>query len=100
MSHLRKRIRSFTLLELLVVLAIIAFLACMLLPALALTKAGAQRINCASNLEQVGLAFKTFALHHGDRYSMSVPVGEGGPPHESVLGPSRGAFGANAGYMY
>jgi prepilin-type N-terminal cleavage/methylation domain-containing protein/prepilin-type processing-associated H-X9-DG protein len=53
--------RGFTLVELLVVIAVIALLAALLLPALASAKAKTKRVACLSNMRQVSLAVSFYA---------------------------------------
>lgn len=55
-----KRVRGFTLVELLVVLAIIAVLLSMLMPAVQMVRESARRTTCLSNLRQIGLATRDY----------------------------------------
>jgi prepilin-type N-terminal cleavage/methylation domain-containing protein/prepilin-type processing-associated H-X9-DG protein len=57
---------AFALIELLVVVAIIAILAALLLPALSKSKSQAEAVTCAHNLQQLSLAWVLYAEDNGD----------------------------------
>jgi competence protein ComGC len=72
-----RNVRALTLLEVLFVIAVLVVLAVLLLPALS----GGRNYsgpNCATNLKQVGLAFRFWAEDHDGKFPMQVSVTNGG----------------------
>ncbi len=61
MAEIRRRVRGFTLVELMVVVGLIAFLIAMLMPALTRSRQQAQAVVCKSNLHQIGLEMSIYA---------------------------------------
>src|SRR5262245_48380321 len=70
--------RAFTLIELLMVIAIIAILAALLLPVVSKGKLRARQAQCASNLKQIGVAFHGFAHDHNSQFPMYVSTNQAG----------------------
>ena len=69
----RRSARAFTLVELLLVIAIIAILAALLLPALTVAKSKGNRIACSNNLRQLGLSFQMYAADNDGKLPANNP---------------------------
>ena len=69
---------AFTLVGLLVIIAVLGILAAMLIPALVRAKGKSKRIQCINNLKQDGLAFRLWDSMGDGRYPMAVSTNKGG----------------------
>jgi prepilin-type N-terminal cleavage/methylation domain-containing protein/prepilin-type processing-associated H-X9-DG protein len=103
--------KAFTLIELLIVIAIIAILAAILFPVFARARENARRSSCQSNLRQLGLGFQQYVQDYDDRLPGSAQSGDsnlgqwipgcnGTPtPCVSITNPAQPTLGAVYPYI-
>jgi prepilin-type N-terminal cleavage/methylation domain-containing protein/prepilin-type processing-associated H-X9-DG protein len=82
---------AFTLIELMVVIAIIGILAALLLPAFSWAKAQARSTTCKNHLRQMGMALQMYVHDNGSKYPYYL--GPRGPAYGDAVGQGRSANG-------
>jgi hypothetical protein len=70
--------RALMLVEVFVVVAVLAVVAAILLPALAASRRKSARIGCVQMLKEMGLAYRIWGGDNGDKYAMGISVTNGG----------------------
>lgn len=93
MSHPKKVRAAFTLIELLIVVAIVAILAALIFPVFARARENARRASCQSNLKQIGIGL----LQYSQDYDEVMIADWYGPTGNNASDP---ASTANAGYKW
>lgn len=77
MNFLRGKTKKFTLVELLITIAVLLILVSLLLPALGKARNTALRISCTGNLKTIGQAFLFYAGAYEDYFPAPVTRGDG-----------------------
>jgi prepilin-type N-terminal cleavage/methylation domain-containing protein/prepilin-type processing-associated H-X9-DG protein len=87
-----KSSRGFTMLEVIIVLAILAVLGAMLIPQMARRRACGSGINCLNNLKQISLSARQWAMDNGDKHPSFVSITNGGTMEWSATGDAWRVF--------
>jgi len=73
----KRKVEAFTLVELLLVIAIIAILAALFLPTVGV-RGGERRVLCAYNLKRIGNSFTIWSQEHEGKLPMQISITNGG----------------------
>lgn len=83
---------AMTLFEVLVIIAILAILFAILLPAIIPASGRRQGINCVNNLKEISLGYRIWEGDNGNLYPMNVSVTNGGAMESAATGDVAAVF--------
>ena len=87
-----RSVAAFTVLELLAIIVLVLILFALLLPSTTSHGTRSSRISCASNLKQIGLAFRMWANEHDEKFPMALTIAEGGTKELALQGLPLASF--------
>lgn len=87
----RKRFAGFSVLEVLILIAVLALLIVVVLPRLARGRRYSGPNHCVSHLKQIAIAFRQWAIDHNDKFPDQVSVTNGG---------TMGLVGSGSAYVH
>jgi prepilin-type processing-associated H-X9-DG protein len=83
---------AFTLVDFMVIVAVVAILVAILLPARIGRRVPAARITCMNNLKMINLAYRQWALDNNDKLPMEVSITNGGAMEAVMAGNVAAVF--------
>ena len=69
---------GFSLVDVLVIVAALALIAVLMLPAIAKRHTRSSKLSCANHLKMIGLAYRQWAIDNGNKYPAMVSTSDGG----------------------
>ena len=81
---------GFTIIELLVTISIVALLMSIMMPGLRAVRESANRIQCSSNLRQIGLAIYLYSVQNGERLPETIFDDEGNEKQSEMMALTTG----------
>lgn len=77
--------RAFSLIELMVVMAVAVLLTALMMPSMQQLRENAQRVVCMSNMQQLGHSFFIYAGDHNDLLPESTAMNHGASPQDLMI---------------
>ena len=87
-----RRNAGFTVIEVVLVLVLVIILLGLILPATTHRGTHGSRIQCTSNVKQIGLAFRMWANEHGEKFPIQLSIAEGGTKDLAMQGLPLASF--------